>query len=206
MYRVYDDILPPDLVDDLESIFLDGDGFPWRPMVKINDEGLKENTYKTVNCQNWEEVKEKYPNAIQSCQLGHNIWSANSIRTTKEFADLAFAPVQHASNNVSYEWGYKEFSFLRMKANLLLNSAQDLEEYHNVPHVDTTSEHLVFLYYVNDSDGDTYIWDRYGEELLTRVSPERGRILVFDGFHYHASSPPSKSEARIVINSNVRCS
>ena len=87
----------------------------------------------------------------------------------------------------------------------------------HIPHVDYYFPHYTLLYYVNDSDGDTIIYnekvdsvnfgvtpeypDRFS--LLDRVSPKQGRAVLFNGMHYHSSSLPKKSENRIAININI---
>jgi hypothetical protein len=83
---------------------------------------------------------------------------------------------------------------------------------HDGIHLNRGEPHLVMLYYVNDSDGDTILYDKtvedipydvsfyslYPEEYCKlkvkhRISPKKGRILFFDGRVYHASSTPTKS-------------
>jgi hypothetical protein len=69
------------------------------------------------------------------------------------------------------------------------------------------------LYYVNDSDGDTFLFNRTKKdgpipkdselEILKRVSPKKGRVVLFDGSRYHSSSGPSK-DVRCIINFNVK--
>ena len=58
--------------------------------------------------------------------------------------------------------------------------------------------HMVALYYVNDADGDTFFFDR-NREVINRVTPKKGRMVVFDGLTLHASSMPSK-DYRISLN------
>jgi hypothetical protein len=79
-------------------------------------------------------------------------------------------------------------------------------------HVDDIEPHMVLLYYVNDSDGDTLISDKeftgaepdYGVDanIIERISPKKGRAILFDGHTYHAASVP-KNNLRCVLNFNL---
>lgn len=79
----------------------------------------------------------------------------------------------------------------------------------SVPHIDTENKHLVLIYYVNDSDGDTILYkDKYCEEneemvVDVRVSPKAGRALLFDGSIYHSFYYPNICNTRSVININI---
>lgn len=107
-------------------------------------------------------------------------------------------------NNIKVE------NVIRIKSNLITKD-QDNKEYH-LPHIDFDSPHLVFLYYVNDSDGDTVFfneryssWGKFDSDTIHtagRVSPKAGRAVVFDGLQYHASSSPQDHNFRCVININ----
>ena len=82
----------------------------------------------------------------------------------------------------------------------------------NIIHVNQDFPHLVLLYYVNDSDGDTILYDKtfddipftlhpdkyYDMNITHRVTPKKGRVLIFDGTYYHAPSSPSKSMRCII--------
>ena len=70
------------------------------------------------------------------------------------------------------------------------------------PHTDQDKPHLVFLYYVKDSDGDTVFYDK-NKKILKKVTPKKGRVVSFDGSILHAGSSPSKS-TRIIINVNYQ--
>lgn len=75
-------------------------------------------------------------------------------------------------------------------------------------HVNQNQDHLVMLYYVNDSDGDTILYDKtlddilydekkyfdkqYEFNIVNRITPKKGRVLLFDGKTYHSASSPSK--------------
>lgn len=82
----------------------------------------------------------------------------------------------------------------------------------DTPHLDRTEPHLVFLYYVTDSDGDTIIYDYkskspgdipYFEDIkeLKRITPKQGRVVVFDGLHWHTAEQPTK-DVRCILNIN----
>jgi hypothetical protein len=83
-------------------------------------------------------------------------------------------------------------------------------------HVDLSSPHLVVLYYVMDSDGDTIIYDKKWEKgkenlnsqetakllIKKRVTPKQGRLVVFDGRYWHTAEQP-KYNKRCVINTDI---
>lgn len=99
---------------------------------------------------------------------------------------------------------------IRARSNLTFRS---LDTRPSRPHVDVDKDHYVFLYYVNDSDGDTILYDQisdrvstYTQEDLTefkRVSPKGGRALLFSGNRFHTWSGPQDNYSRCVINMNL---
>jgi hypothetical protein len=96
---------------------------------------------------------------------------------------------------------------IRIKSNILTKN--DNGGYHSI-HVDQSWEHKVFLYYINDSDGDTVFFNEFWSpdnptipEILTeqiRVAPKQGLGVVFDGLQYHCSTSPQINGLRSVIN------
>ena len=68
-------------------------------------------------------------------------------------------------------------------------------------HVDYKIPHLVLIYYVNTVDGDTLIYE--DNKIIERVSPKRGRCLLFNGSLQHTSTSPALGP-RIIINNNIR--
>jgi hypothetical protein len=96
-------------------------------------------------------------------------------------------------------------SILRAKLNFVSSINQN-ENVYQSPHVDYRFPHKVFLYYVNDSDGNTFLFnEKYNGEKQTltvanEITPEMGKAICFDGLTYHAPSSPKKSQNRIVIN------
>ena len=97
-------------------------------------------------------------------------------------------------------------SFLQLPLNLTDRSI-------DAPHVDADIDHMVVLYYVNDSDGDTVIYENLFEgydkvPLLKdlkekkRVTPKAGRVVLFNGKHWHTSYQPEYN-VRCVVNYNI---
>jgi len=70
----------------------------------------------------------------------------------------------------------------------------------DVPHNDYKSPHWVMIYYVNNVDGDTLMFD--GNKIIDRIAPRRGQVVLFDGSILHASTTPALNP-RIIINSNI---
>ena len=77
----------------------------------------------------------------------------------------------------------------------------------DLPHIDMNDkEHLVALYYVCDSEGDTIIYNERKKSLnytvKEKVTPVKGRIVLFDGSLYHTAEQP-KYRSRCVANYNL---
>jgi hypothetical protein len=90
----------------------------------------------------------------------------------------------------------------RVQSNMLTKDGSYPENHYQCPHVDfaldddgTTS----LLYYVNDSDGDTFFFDG-DRTTINRVTPAKGRAVMFKSNLLHAGSPPKLHKARMIIN------
>jgi hypothetical protein len=122
--------------------------------------------------------------------------------------------IEEATNKPMHE-------LLRIRVGFLYPTPNHQE--YNTPHVDFTFPHYTACYYVNDSDGDTVMFDKkltdiaatnYTEEVLqqyvaetqfnvvSRCSPKKGRLCVFDGLRFHASTKPQYHDRRLVITVN----
>ena len=77
----------------------------------------------------------------------------------------------------------------------------------DLPHIDIMDKnHIVGLYYVVDSDGDTIIYNERKESktytIRQKVTPKQGRIVIFDGGLYHTAEQPLNN-TRCIINYNI---
>ena len=110
---------------------------------------------------------------------------------------------------------------LRVRVGFLMPSVTYTE--HNTPHIDFMMPHYTACYYVNDTDGDTVIFDQTlsdvpERELTEQVlqnyveqtdftvaescSPKKNRLCIFDGNRFHASTKPKLHDKRLVISVN----
>jgi hypothetical protein len=199
MYKVYDNILPKKVTDEICD-YVCRPGFIWY----AGPGG------RTLNDQS----AEKYLNFQNSVQLTHPFltrsqqWINGGIK--EEYIrdyNLAIFERNMLINIIIKFLGIigEDISskiIHRAKANLLLES---LDTTPNPPHIDVIDmKHQVFLMYMNDCDGDTLIYeDKSANKILTRITPKKGRILFFDGHHYHSSTPPTNNPKRMVINVNL---
>ena len=92
-------------------------------------------------------------------------------------------------------------SFLQFPLNL--NSSDD-----DTPHIDLDEgdRHIVVLYYVVTSDGDTVIYnERTESDIYTvkqKVTPKQRRVVIFDGGLYHTAQQALR-QIRCIVNYNL---
>ena len=78
----------------------------------------------------------------------------------------------------------------------------------DTPHIDLDEghRHIVVLYYVKDSDGDTVIYNERTESdtytVKQKVTPKQGRVVIFDGGQYHTAEQAVNS-VRCIVNYNL---
>jgi hypothetical protein len=130
----------------------------------------------------------------------------------KEFAYFQmFHVMVHDALPTTHNWILNR---LRVGLNVPRSTKHDQwdVDYHR-PHIDSKADGLggdtiSALYYVNETDGDTVIFDEQGLDMPSlvtvkqRVEPKQNRLLLFDGAYYHASSSPKHHDYRIVITMN----
>lgn len=195
MINVYDDWLQPELKDIVKNTFLSSN-LPWYlPSTKwstVVPEILDkfENDERVINSSMM-----VHPIIIQGYEQhtgGHEALLMYFIRSFFEIiSDIDICVNIH-----------------RMKANLQHKQPCSKPIFFNPPHVDHVNDvpedHFaaVCLYYIDDSDGDTFFFDAEWD-IIQRVTPKAGRMVLFENEVYHASSPPQKNNGRIVLNTNV---
>lgn len=113
---------------------------------------------------------------------------------TSQYYDIFYSLLLSICGSLNYE--IQDLYRIRIGC-LLKTTSND----HNLLHVDYPFPHDTILYYVNSSDGDTVIHTSNG---IHSVSPKSGRVLIFEGSNYHASSNPTNHTHRFVITYNLK--
>ena len=90
------------------------------------------------------------------------------------------------------------------ECNSIVRSRADMttyagKEFIHEPHIDLDFPHIASIYYVNDSDGDTFMFDNK-LNIKTRITPKKNRVVVFKGDILHSAGHPLKTNKRLVIN------
>ena len=180
--RVIDDFLDDKEIDIIEKKLTEGNGlFEWFyfPSTVANDN--------------------KFPLGLDSPQLVHSFYCITKRQTAQ--MSPKFKLIECMLEKLE-KYDIKNVMLIRAKANVLFPTNKDLK--YSVPHVDLPylKHYSNLLYYVNDTDGDTYFFNK-DETIREQISPKRNRAVYFDGDILHASSNPKKHDSRIVINLNL---
>jgi len=132
---------------------------------------------------------------IERDGLDRNPYFSHSLSIGNDRSEhYKFFPINFIS-----EFAFKKNVMIRSHITFHFPNIQKFGKHHN-PHVDNTNPHDVLLYYINDADGDTFFFDNNGK-IIHRETPERGKMVIFDGATFHSSSPPSKN-IRMTLNIN----
>lgn len=96
----------------------------------------------------------------------------------------------------------EDYFVYRCKVNMNLIDTR-FEGKYNAPHIDNGfDDQITAIYYVNDSDGDTFFFDDSGK-VTKRVTPKKGTLVMWKGKVFHAKSSPTKTASRVVLNINL---
>jgi hypothetical protein len=151
------------------------------------------------------------PNSITSFGLTHNVWDAELGQVSEALQYMG--PIVESFQELAK---IKINNFIRIKINLLVPIPGNTVNKYNGSHVDQYSPHKSMIYYLNDSDGDTFIFnEKYDSTdqstwppllaptIKERITPRANSLYYLEnGFNYHSSSNPINTERRFTINFN----
>jgi hypothetical protein len=124
--------------------------------------------------------------------------------------DSLFNTSKHVLTRFLDKHDIKIKEITRSRANL---SYPSIDRRHTPPHVDDSNDHYTFIYYLNDSDGDTNLYNEHCDNITVRtqddltlfksITPKAGLGVFFNGSRFHTWQPPFNTKARFIINMNV---
>jgi hypothetical protein len=173
---VIENALPQQLADDLEKLMV-SKKFPW---YFLNDITTGD---KNTNSN------------IVTPGFTHLFFNRDIGVLSNHYDYLSTIPII-ALDKIGYN---KPPKIMHSRAFMHLPLTRSDQYVHDNTHIDIDHPHVVCLYYVSDSEGDTFIYDKSNEELHQKISPKKNRVVFFDGLRYHASSLPIRNK-RIVVN------
>jgi hypothetical protein len=177
--------IPKSYADMLENLCRNSE-FRWTYCSSTNDERAPE-------------IMKRDKHSYESEQFVHAMYQENTKRSPFFDVVLPFFYFLEEKTGIVID------GIERIKVNMLLKARGNLDGY-NTPHIDVPDANFKsLLYYVNDSDGDTFVFNesfQHKKELTIRkrVSPSKGRAVVFDSNIWHASSNPRQNANRIVLS------
>jgi hypothetical protein len=114
---------------------------------------------------------------------------------------------------INKEFGFTHHHLIRARLSLKFQKHGFTGDNYNIPHVDYRYPHESFIFYLNDSDGDTRIFNEWcsptnvpSPDLFTtqsRVTPKANRLVWINGLQYHTASNPIENTKRVIINLNL---
>jgi hypothetical protein len=185
---IIDDLVIPTDIQDSVELQLEDRYFPWF---------LCEHKIRTSSLEEYRCFKDVSNNIYEHTQLIHDF--VMDGRANSKFVDLPLQILQKVSDKYNFN-----VELSRVKANFCPMVHVENDHAHQIPHIDIRSarEHWVMIYYVNNSDGDTFLFENNDLAVKQRISPKKGRCLLFKGNTLHAGMHPRTNNYRIVINFN----
>ena len=158
-------------------------------------------------------------------QLAHNVMFRNMEDFGANTDDMKFqfynrldwghyflTPLQMGLASIGLKTSYE--NIFRTKINLQTQAPDIARGKYNLPHIDIADsipephKALIAIYYVTNSDGDTYFFneddisDLNKLTIKRKISPKKGTLAIFPAHWLHAGSHPVDSSYRIAINYN----
>tara|TARA_B000000557_G_scaffold179273_1_gene146238 strand:- start:56 stop:655 length:600 start_codon:yes stop_codon:yes gene_type:complete len=158
--------------------------FPWFYIEDVTASGDNDSQHRPAMAHQYVEFDEQSPGI-----------------TVSEYHDL-FIPLL---KKIGLTIGIRNISVLQGRSFLQFPVKEKGEP--DLPHIDIMDKiHIVGLYYVVDSDGDTIIYNERKESesytIKQKVTPKQGRIVIFDGGLYHTAEQPLNN-TRCIVNYNI---
>jgi len=194
--RIFDNFLDSAEFDKLSNIIL-GSNFPWF-------------FGEYVSLDPTDSALIKDPMAIETWGFHHSVfeqeWNVKSF--TYEYLEPLF-------EKINKEFGFTRRHLIRARLSLKFQKHGFTSDNYNMPHVDYFYPHESFIFYLNDCDGDTRVFNEWSTSTgtiplspdsfttQTRITPKANRLVWINGLQYHTASNPIENSKRVIINLNL---
>lgn len=168
-------------------------------------EHIKDITFNKIR---WQYISDVTSSDNKQQRPGFNYCFITNTENVYEWHTDMCTIVDAACNKINFKRKecVKGRSFLQLPLNLKDKSI-------DAPHVDLMIPHLVVLYYVNDSEAQTIIYeDKFDTvenrpkiselKIKQKITPKQGRVVLFNGLHWHTAEQPEQN-VRCIINYDV---
>lgn len=169
---IIDKVLSDSYADEVKRALL-SDYFPWY----FNDYVIQ--TSKEID---------------DSFQFTHSIVNNNEAKSE------VFQLIKPMIYFIELHTGLKIKNTVRIKANLITRNNSELNKDRTIHQDNPSSNYKSFLYYVDDSDGDTVMYEADKQTETLRITPKANKGVYFDSNVYHTSTQPTVAKRRVVIN------
>lgn len=187
--NIIDNFLSNDLADLVyEQLSLKN--FPW-----YFDEGTLNKKIKQSYVDKGIRVKDD-DRILDYCMFNHYFYDTSQTQEKMSGFDIS----NHILDYIIKTYNLEDIVLFKVKANLTTQMNNATKDNFAEPHIDIRdNEHIGLIYYVNDSDGDTFMFNN-NLEIKKRITPKKNRAVVFKGNILHSAGHPLKTNRRLVIN------
>jgi len=194
--RIFDNFLDTDDFDKLSEFVL-GEKFPWFFIENVS-----------IDPRDQELIND--PNAQETSGFNHTAF--DRVWNVESFSYQNLLPFL---NKIQKDFGFSRQHLIRARLSMKFQKDNFHSENYNLPHVDYFHPHESFIFYLNDTDGDTRIFDQWhtysesqpptipkGFNTQARITPKANRLVWINGLQYHTASNPIQCHKRVILNLN----
>ena len=190
--KVFENLIPLPIQNELESLFEMNDDIKWSVLNKISRNPDKFKFDKNI---------------IEAPGASHILFWDGDI------ASVHFHAVKPILYYLEERADIKLDQLERIRVRKTFYAKGHDENKYTPPHVDLPEleNYMSLVYYVHDTDGDTFFFaeehevgskDTYLKKgtIIKRVSPKKGSAILFPGRTFHAGNSPINNNTRTIIN------
>lgn len=199
---ILEDLLPEQLENDIIDRICHNPNFPWFMIKKISHNFFYEDNSRP-----------EYIDPMITDDVGfyHSVTEFGKINSAHyDFFKTILYFMAHEINVT-----IKDIIRIRLRYTHTVKNHTEFK--YAAPHVDfeeIKENYKTFIYYVDDSDGDTYLFDKLFDKsketydpvvkeplkTILQYTPKKGHAIYFNGHRYHSGNYPVNYSSRIMIN------